>query len=74
MKCDHKGGCHWTPPDRCINTGHRVTYQEGYDVVATHKLNWRWWLAEYPMRWLARRMRTADIRNKRGTEVIPNKS
>jgi hypothetical protein len=46
----------WIPPARSKKTGHRISIDPGWRPIATHSLNWRWWLAEYPMRWLARSM------------------
>jgi hypothetical protein len=45
----------WSPPLRSIRTGHRIALA-GYQPVETRKLGWRWWLAEIPMRILARSM------------------
>jgi len=42
----------WMPPTRDA-TGKRVSVGN-WKPVATRHLNWRWWLAEYPMRILAR--------------------
>jgi hypothetical protein len=60
----------WIPPPRSMRTGHRVAIGP-YKPIATKYMNWRWWLAEYPMRILARYMaRIEDDRELRGEEYI----
>lgn len=49
----------WTPPPRSVITGHRVPSAAHIRPVPTWRLNWRWWLAEWPMRSLAKSMRRA---------------
>jgi hypothetical protein len=57
----------WYPPPRLISTGHRVSEGLGWRPIETRKLPWRWWLAELPMRWLARSMlRDTTIANRTG--------
>ena len=47
----------WQPPARSVETGHRISTTAGWQPVETRHLSWLWWLAEWPMRWLARSMR-----------------
>jgi hypothetical protein len=62
----------WRPPPRCLTCGgHRVSIVKGKRPIATHKL-WFWvWLAEYPMRWLARSLREMDPNTWTMEEDIP---
>jgi hypothetical protein len=52
------GDALWMPPMRNTKTGHRVSVGP-YKPIGTRHLNWRWWLAEIPMRMLARHMNNA---------------
>lgn len=47
------GDALWIPPPRSMKTGHRVAIGP-YRPISTRHLNWRWKLAEYPMRWLTK--------------------
>lgn len=49
----------WIPAPRSTRTGHRVSIGP-YSPLPTRQLSWRWKLAEYPMRWLARSMAKAE--------------
>jgi hypothetical protein len=44
----------YLPPARCIVCGHRVAVMPGCRPIATRKLNWRFWLVEHAMRYIAR--------------------
>ena len=58
----------WTPPSR-NQEGHRIASSLGYVPIETHKLPWRWKLAEIPMRLLARwAMKQDDIKLITGEE------
>jgi hypothetical protein len=61
----------WMPPTR-DRTGHRVSVGN-WKPIATRHLNWRWWLAEYPMRilarWAIRQESDARVRGERYHEV-----
>ena len=64
----------WIPPARSMVTGHRVSIGP-YKPVATYDLNWRWWLAEIPMRMLAKHVAKAEsTRGKQGEEYTGNYS
>lgn len=60
----------WVPPPRNVKTGHRVSIGP-YKPVSTRFLNWRWWLAEYPMRMLARYAAKAEsVKEMQGEEYV----
>ena len=64
------GECIWIPPPRNLATGKRTSIGP-YRPIATRYLNWRWWLAELPMRWLARHMAKVDsVKERQGEEYI----
>jgi hypothetical protein len=61
----------WHPPSRDAS-GHRISTDPAFRPIATRYLPWRWKLAEYPMRWLARSiMKSNDFRTITGEERIP---
>lgn len=60
----------WMPPPRGAN-GHRVAISDSFKPVAIRYLNWRWWLAEIPMRILARHaIKQERDRDRQGEEYI----
>jgi hypothetical protein len=67
---DWQADAMWCPPLRSIKTGHRVSIGN-YTPIETRRLNWRWWLAEIPMRILARHMaKVTSIRDRSGEAYI----
>jgi hypothetical protein len=63
VSCEHRGGT-WTPAPRCDQCGHRLSRDGIAQPVRTLRLGVAYWLAELPLRWIARH-RHADA------EVIP---
>lgn len=60
----------WIPPPRSMSTGKRSSIGP-YKPIATRYLNWRWWLAELPMRWLAKHVAKAEnAKEMQGEEYI----
>jgi len=63
----------WYPPGRSTVTGHRISIGN-YKPIRTSKLGWRWWLAEIPMRILARSMVSNSLTPEQvtGEEYLPD--
>lgn len=55
-ECDHISHVIWQPMPRCTGCGHRTSLVTGWRPVGTRYLGFLYWLAELPMRALARSM------------------
>jgi hypothetical protein len=68
-ECDHINHPIWTPMPRCTGCGHRTSLVPGWRPIETRRLGFFYWLAELPMRLLARSMkRHSDNRRWAGEE------